>query len=135
MFETKCVADNYKIMLTAFAILVTNIDYHFTLASDNNIQKMSSTSKFSHQHLQIVTNFKWPTSLSPFCHKHLKVATNITVVTYESMATAVLVTASCWWLFYKDLYSSKKISCFVSWHRFSKMDSRSDVIVIRIIFV
>ena len=28
MLETKCVGDNYKMLVTAFAILFTNIDYH-----------------------------------------------------------------------------------------------------------
>ena len=50
MFETKCVGDNNKILVTILAILVTNIHYLFTLASGTNFQKISPTSKFSHQH-------------------------------------------------------------------------------------
>ena len=33
MFETKCVGDNYKMLVTALAILVTNIHYLFILPS------------------------------------------------------------------------------------------------------
>ena len=62
---TKCVDDNFKMLVTVLAFLVTNIHYLFTLASGTNTQKMSPASKFSHQHPQIVTNFKSPTSLSP----------------------------------------------------------------------
>ena len=73
MLETKYVGDNYKMLVTVLAILVTNIHYLFTLASGTNIQKMSSTSKFNRQHPQIITNLsqlKSPTSLSPFLLLH-----------------------------------------------------------------
>ena len=40
------------------------------ITSGNNIQKMSPTSNFRHQHPQIVINFKSPTSLSPKYHVH-----------------------------------------------------------------
>ena len=49
ILETTCVGNNFKILVTVSAILVTNIDYLFRLASGTNIQKMSPTSKFSHQ--------------------------------------------------------------------------------------
>ncbi len=61
MLETKSVSDNFKMLLTVLAFLVNNLHYLFTLASGTNIQKMSPTSKFSHQHSQIFTNFKSPT--------------------------------------------------------------------------
>ena len=67
MLVTKCVSDNYTMLVTVLAILVTNIHYLFTLASGINIQKMSLTSKFCHQHPKIVTNFKLLTSR---CHQH-----------------------------------------------------------------
>ena len=41
------VTNNYKMLVTVLAILVTNIHYLSTLASD--IQKMFPTSKFGHQ--------------------------------------------------------------------------------------
>ena len=69
MLETKCVGDNFKMLVTVLAFLVTNIHYLFTLASGTNIQKMSPTSKFSHQHPQIVPTLS---------HQHNDV-TNITV--------------------------------------------------------
>ena len=65
MLETKCVGDNYEMLVTVLAILVTNIHYLFTLASGTNIPKMSPTSKFGYEHPKIVTNVKSPTSLSP----------------------------------------------------------------------
>ena len=39
MLETKCVGNNFKMLVTVLAILVTNINYLFTLASGNNIQR------------------------------------------------------------------------------------------------
>ena len=48
-------------LVTALAILVTNIHYVFIQASGSNIQKMLPTSKFCHQYSTIVTNF-WPAS-------------------------------------------------------------------------
>ena len=45
MLTTNCVGDNYKMLVTVLAILVTNIHYLFTLASGTNIQKMSPTSQ------------------------------------------------------------------------------------------
>ena len=69
MLEKKCVGDNFKIWMTVLAFLVTNIHYLFTLASVTNIQKMSSTSRFSHQYSQIVTNITIsPTPLTPLIH-------------------------------------------------------------------
>ena len=54
-------------LMIVLAILVTNINYLFTLASGTYIEKLSPTSNFSYQYLQIVTNFKSPTSR---CHQH-----------------------------------------------------------------
>ena len=48
IMETKCVDDNYKMLVTVLVILVTNIHYLFTLASGTNIYKSSPT--LSHQH-------------------------------------------------------------------------------------
>ena len=56
MLETKCVGDNYKMLLTLLAISVTNIRYLLTLSSGTNIQEMSSTSKFNRQQPQIIIN-------------------------------------------------------------------------------
>ena len=58
MLATKSVGDNYEMWVTALAILVTNVNYLFTLASGTDIQK-TSLSKFSLQNPQIVTNFKF----------------------------------------------------------------------------
>ena len=44
MLETKCVGDNFKMLVTVLAILVTNILYLLALASGINIQKMSPRS-------------------------------------------------------------------------------------------
>ena len=44
------VGDNFKMMMTVLANLVTNIYHILTLASGTNIQKMSPRSKFGHQH-------------------------------------------------------------------------------------
>ena len=41
MLKTKFADDNFKMLLTVLAILVTNILYHLTLALGINIQKMS----------------------------------------------------------------------------------------------
>ena len=68
MLETKCVGNNYEMLVTVFAIMVTIIQYLFTLALGTSIKKVSPTSKFCHQHQKIVINFKSPTSLSPVKH-------------------------------------------------------------------
>ena len=65
MLESKCVGVKFKVLVTVLTILVRNNHYLFTWASGTNIRKMSPTSKFSHQHRQIVTNFK---SLKLRCH-------------------------------------------------------------------
>ena len=67
MLETKCVGDNFKMLVTVFAISFTHILYLLTLASGTNIQKMSPRSKFCRQNSKIVTNYKSPTSQ---CHQH-----------------------------------------------------------------
>ena len=64
---TKCVGDNFKMLVTLLAILVTNIRYLLTLGSGTNFQKMSPRSLFCRQHSKIVTNFKSPTLQ---CHQH-----------------------------------------------------------------
>ena len=73
MLETKCVGDNYKMLVTVLAILITNIHYPFALASGTNIQKISPTSKFSHQHPKIVINFMMPPLVTNQHHCHLTV--------------------------------------------------------------
>ena len=55
----KCVGDNYKMLVTVVATLITNILYHLKSASGTNSQKMSPT--------KIVANRKSPTSQ---CHQH-----------------------------------------------------------------
>ena len=55
MLMTKCVDDNYKMLVTIFASLVANIQYLDTLASGINNQNMSSLSKFWHQIRWIVS--------------------------------------------------------------------------------
>ena len=67
------------------------LHYLFTLsfcklASGTNIRKMSTMSKFSRQHPQIVTNSKSPTS---GCHQHQDV-TNITVTRFLKIFEVVL---------------------------------------------
>ena len=66
ILESKCFGDNFKIFRTVLVILVTNIHHLFTFTSGTNIQKISPTPKFGHQHPQFVTYFQSPTSLSPF---------------------------------------------------------------------
>ena len=68
MLETKCVEDDFEMLVTVLAIFVTSILYLLTLVSGTNIQKRSPISKFCHQHPKIVTNIKSPTST---CHQHL----------------------------------------------------------------
>ena len=53
MLVTKFEDDKFKMLVTVLTILVTNI--HYALSSDFIFQKMSPTSKFSDQHLEIVT--------------------------------------------------------------------------------
>ena len=57
MLEGKYVGDNYKMLVTALTIMVTNIHYIFTSASGKNIQNMLPRSKICHQHPKIVANF------------------------------------------------------------------------------
>ena len=52
-----------NVLVTISAILVTNIDYLFTIASDTNIQKMTNIEI----QLPTSTKFKSPTSR---CHQH-----------------------------------------------------------------
>ena len=53
-----------QMLMTIFAILITNIHYLFKSASGTIIEKMSPRSLFCHQRPIIVTNFESPTSLS-----------------------------------------------------------------------
>ena len=48
MLETKCVGDNYEMLVTVLVILVTNIHYRFIKALDSNIKQISPL--LSHQH-------------------------------------------------------------------------------------
>ena len=59
MLETKCVGDNFKMLVM---ILVTNILYLLKWASGTIIQKMSPRSLFCRQHSKIVTTCKSSTS-------------------------------------------------------------------------
>jgi len=52
MLETICVRDNFKILVTVLAILVTNIFYLLLLVSGTNTQKIIK----SHQDLNSVAN-------------------------------------------------------------------------------
>lgn len=65
MLVTKYVGDSYKTLMMVMVILVTNIQYLFTLASGTNIQNISLTSKFSHQHHYVTNITVSPASLSP----------------------------------------------------------------------
>ena len=56
MLETKCVGNNFDMLVTVLAVFVINILYILSLASTTNIQKMSLIFKFHHQHPKIVTN-------------------------------------------------------------------------------
>ena len=55
MLETKCVGDNFEMLVTVLAVFVTIILYLLTLTSGTNNQKMSPISKFCHSHPKIVT--------------------------------------------------------------------------------
>ena len=50
MLETKCLSDNFEMLVTALTIVISNVRYLFTLTAGTNIQKMSPTSKFCHRH-------------------------------------------------------------------------------------
>ena len=66
MLETKCVGNDYKMMVTVVSPFWSpKSTMFFTLAPGTNIKKISRASKFSHQHPQIVTNF---TSATSQCH-------------------------------------------------------------------
>ena len=49
MLVTKCISDNYKVLVTVLAIMVVNIHYCFTLAPGTNIEILPPTSKNLHQ--------------------------------------------------------------------------------------
>ena len=68
MLKTKCVGDNFEILVTVLAVFVTNILCCLTLASGTYIQKMSPISKCCHQQPKIVIYIKSPTCT---CHQHL----------------------------------------------------------------
>ena len=61
MLETKCVDDNYKILVTVLALwsklLIANIHFLFTLASGANIWKSLPTSKLCHQNIDSGTPY------------------------------------------------------------------------------
>ena len=48
MLDTKCVGDNFEMLVTVLPVFVTNILYLLTLASGPNIQKKFPISKFCH---------------------------------------------------------------------------------------
>ena len=102
MLETKRVNDNYKMVVTVLAILVTDIHYIFTLASVTNIQKMSPTMKFCHQNLQIVINFKSPTSLSPKCLGIFKSQSSCRILKFWKVAVTLVWTGNFGPLFSRD---------------------------------
>ena len=68
MFETKCVGDNYKILVTVLADVITNIHYLFTLASGVNIPKSSPTllSLFPTSVTTFQVHLNFPTSARTF---------------------------------------------------------------------
>jgi len=86
MLRTNCVDDNYKMLVTNFShqLSWSNFHYLFTCASGSNIHKMSSMSKFSHQHLKIVTNFK--TRIS-WWHQHNCHCKTVTAFTPNNLST------------------------------------------------
>ena len=55
ILATKRVGDNFKMLVTVLAIFVTNIHYLFTLASDTNIPKSSSTLRRQRQDVTNIT--------------------------------------------------------------------------------
>ena len=61
MLETKCVGDNFEMLLTVLAIMVTNINYLFTLALGTNIKKI-------HQHRNSVTNIQKSSPILGYQH-------------------------------------------------------------------
>ena len=77
MLETKCVGDNFKMLVTALTVFVINILYFLTLAPRTNILKMSQISKFCHQHPKIVTNIKPSTSTRYVANFHKNDKINI----------------------------------------------------------
>ena len=56
MLETKCVRDNFEMLVTVLAVFVPNVLYLSTLAFGTNIRKMPPISKFRHQDPKIVIN-------------------------------------------------------------------------------
>ena len=69
MLETKFDDDNNNMLVTVLAILVTIIDYLFTLASGTNIQKMSSTSLSSLKIRRMIfwASIKWTHHTKIWC--------------------------------------------------------------------
>ena len=84
MFETKCVrdmmSDIYKMLVTVLAIFVTNIHYSFTVASGNNIQKMSPTSNFSHQFEDVFDDIFNRSLATRIDHQHMTSPTSVTTI-------------------------------------------------------
>ena len=62
MLETKCVEDNFEILVTILEISLTKYSIFF-----NKVQKMSPTSIYSHQHLQIELHRCWLRMLVTQC--------------------------------------------------------------------
>ena len=65
MLEMKCVSDNFEILVTVLAVVVTNILYFFTLATGSNI---ITNIKIPSPTPKIITKIKSSTST---CDQHL----------------------------------------------------------------
>jgi len=100
MLEMKSVGDNFKMLVTVLAILVTNILYFLTLASG------CPTSKRWHQDLKFVAKIL---KLSPtVSHQHHNV-TNMTLAVELTLVSHVLSFSS----FFSDLETKDRLSTIV----------------------
>jgi len=75
MLETKCVGDNFEMLMTVLVAFVLHL-----FASDTNIQKMSPITNIRQQHPQIVTNIK-----------SLKLVSNIFVAAISGLILAEMI--------------------------------------------
>ena len=103
MLETICVGDNFKMLVTVLAILVTNIHYLFILRPGTNIHKMSPTSQNRHQLL--VTNIS-------FTEINFWESTwNISIGDKLETTMYVLVAGlKCWWQIWEIYVTNSKLS-------------------------
>ena len=133
-------------MVTVLAILVSDIPYPFTLRTGTNIQNMSSTSKFCHHHLKIVTNNKsstswchhiriwkdnelhfWPTSFRTF-HHHTFHLSKWMWALEEFRSTSLLVWPCTPWIFgnssdfssLKNMQNSNSFDININWRDISE---------------